>query len=144
MKKARKAKWNEKNLMAAAGIRDLKNYKVQKITKEYMIIFNKKTGNYREIELEGKEIMSHREEDWISESLARSMRGKNMRFKIELENGDICTGTLNDTEVEYLQERITVMESYRKKYGSTARWSIAQEIAHGIIHEWIAEHKNDR
>lgn len=76
MKKARKAKWNEKNLMAAAGIRDLKNYKVQKITKEYMVIVNKKTGNYREIELEGKEIMSHREEDWISESLARSMRGE--------------------------------------------------------------------
>lgn len=74
MKKARKAKWNEKNLMAAAGIRDLKNYRVQKVNKEYMIVLNKKTGNYQEIELDGKVIMSHREEDWISESLARSMR----------------------------------------------------------------------
>lgn len=74
MKKARKAKWNEKNLMAAAGIRDLKNYRVQKINKEYMVVLNKKTGNYQEIELNGKAIMSHKEEDWISESLARSMR----------------------------------------------------------------------
>lgn len=74
MRKARKPTWSERNIMAKAGIKDLDNYKVQKINREYMVVLNKKTGNYKEIELGGKAIMSHKEEDWISESLARSMR----------------------------------------------------------------------
>lgn len=69
-----------------------------------------------------------------------------MRFKIELENGDSCVGYLEDDEVEYLQERVKTMNEYQNKckYKSDSEWNIVKEIVYGIIHYYIADHKNDR
>lgn len=67
-----------------------------------------------------------------------------MKFKIVLENGESCTGHLEEEETRFLQEKVKIMEEYRKKYGKSTKWNVAREIAHGVVPEYIAEHKNDR
>lgn len=78
MRNPRKPKWDECNLLSRHGIDNTDdNWRVVKRNREYIIIWNRKTGSKRELELGGK-VKPKRTDTRLdtSERLAREMRSR--------------------------------------------------------------------
>lgn len=74
-RKPRTPKWDEQNRIRAAGFVNPNDWRVLKSNQEIMIIWNKRTGTVREIEMGGKLKPRYDRID-VSENLARELARK--------------------------------------------------------------------